>query len=99
MRRQILVLGNLPREVVIDVGDLGPGPQDGVERRSVRIHGDIEHRDLVPGHCGDLLKQINIPLHPGDKRALRRRRQAQLKQRANAVGIPIEYVVASHIAS
>ena len=95
-RRQPLVARDLASEVVIDVEDTCAAGQHAPESLAVLIEGDVEHRDLVARTGFDTAQQVDVPLHSRHQAGAARYRIAQLRQRAEPVGIPVEDVDAGH---
>ena len=62
------------------------------ERGVIAVEGDVEHRDPVARRAVDALEERDLALRAGDEQAFRRRREPELVQGAEPVGVAVEDV-------
>src|SRR6185436_10547234 len=84
--------------VVVEPAAAGADCQDPGEIRRIGAQRDVEDRQFVPGPRLDAGQQVDVPLDAGDEDALARIGEAQLLQRADAVGVTVEDVIELHRA-
>ena len=90
---QTRVLRDRSGEMVIEILDLHAARQQTEQGLAVAVQGDVEHGDAVAGLGRHAIEQLDVALDAGHQHGRQRRRQAQLVQGADPVGIAIEDVV------
>src|SRR6266849_2371569 len=84
--------------VMIEIAHGYPGFEQSDQILAVLMERDVEHRNVVAGSPLDATQQFNVALYAGDERSSLRFSETKLLQGAQAVGVAVERVVASHIA-
>src|SRR6266704_2616570 len=84
--------------VMIEIAHRYPGFEQPEQIFAILMEGNVEHRDGVAGLTLDAPQQRNVTLDAGDERCLLRFDETKLLQSAQAIGVAVERVVASHIA-
>src|SRR6476661_6000031 len=64
-----------------------------IERRRIRFHRDVEHRQLIARRGFDTFEQTDLALHARDEFARARVSETQLVERADAIRVAVENVV------
>ena len=95
-RPQSRVPRHLAGEVVIEVLPRDATLEQRLQRRPIARHRDIEHGRAVARLCADAREQCDVALDAGDQHRLARLVEAELVQRAQPVGVAVEYVVMGH---
>jgi hypothetical protein len=95
-RLEPVALRDLPREVVVHVEDRGTPIEQLREALAILVEGDVEHRHAVARAGIDLREQRDVALDTRDEDAVGGCRVAQLRQRTDAVRIPVEDVDDGH---
>ena len=88
--------GDVARLMVIEIADMRARFEQLVQRVAVFRQGDVEHGDAVACLGLDPFQQADVTLGPGDQLGIGWIGQAQLVQRADAVGIAVENVNERH---
>ncbi|MBK7473017.1 MAG: hypothetical protein IPI73_22740 [Betaproteobacteria bacterium] len=86
------VPGNVAGVVMVEVLDPHAAREQAQQRGAIRVERNVERGHRVAGPRGDTLEQADITLDARDQSRRARRGQAQLVQRAEAVGIAVEHV-------
>src|SRR5262249_60092106 len=84
--------------VVIEISDRDPGVEQAQEVTPVLVQRDVKDRDRVAALARNAAQQRDVPLDPGHEARRLRVFETELLQGANPVGIPVERVVARHVA-
>ncbi|VWB40194.1 hypothetical protein BUB20358_01769 [Burkholderia ubonensis] len=87
------------RLVVIEVRDVDAAVEQRRQRGAVRVERDVEHGHGVAAHGRHAREQRDVAFRPGHENRRGRRCEPQLLQRADAVRVAVEYVVALHRSS
>ena len=89
--------GNLAGSVMVEPDHARAGFQRAMKSVAIRVERHIEHRDLVAAAGTDTAKQPYVALDPGYQLRVSWKREPQLQQRADAVGVSIEDIIESHM--
>src|SRR6266702_3647061 len=84
--------------VMVEIAHRYSGFEQSEQIFAILMEGNVEHRNGVAGLTLDAPQQCNIALDAGDERCLLRFDETKLLQSAQAIGVAVERVVASHIA-
>src|SRR5258706_5120149 len=83
--------------VMIEVAHGCPGFEQSDQCVVVLMDENVEQRNVVAGPPMNATQQCNVALYAGDERSSLRFKETKLLQGAQAIGVAVERVVASHI--
>src|SRR6266853_599868 len=83
--------------VMIEIAHRCPGFEQSDQIVAVLMERNVEHRNVVAGPPLNATQQCNVALYAGDERSSLRFNETKLLQGAQAIGVAVERVVASHI--
>lgn len=86
------MIRHIPGDVVIDVEHRRPCGEQPVEVGPVFFHRHVQHRDPIAMSGGNTTQQVDIAFHSRDQFTLTRHGKMQLHQRADTIGVTIEYI-------
>ena len=78
--------------MMVEILDLHAALQQTEQGLAVAVQGDVEDDDAVAGLRRYAIEQLDVALDAGHQDRRQRRRQAQLMQGADPVGVAIENV-------
>src|SRR5216683_1948757 len=84
--------------VMIEIAHRYLGFEQSEQIFAILVERNVEHRNGVAGLTLDAPQQCNVTFDAGDERCPLRFDETKLLQSAQAVGVAVERVVASHIA-
>src|SRR6266571_7844642 len=90
----------MPRQrtgsVMVEIAHGYPGFEQSDQILAVLMERNVEHRNVVASLPLDATQQCNVTLDAGDERSSLRLGETKLLQGAQAIGVAVECVVASH---
>ena len=77
---------------MIEPPDRRAAREQPLERGAIAVERDVEHGDAVAGPRIDALEERDVALRPGDEHGVERRREPELVQCTEPVGVAVEDV-------
>src|SRR5450432_540930 len=82
--------------MMVEIAHPCSGSEHPEQGRAVLVERDVEHRDFIPCYGVDALEQLDIAFDARDERGISGLDETQLLQRAEAVRVAVECIVAGH---